>query len=67
MANERVKLLADLLEAAENRKCTIPDDAIESIMNDTINRKIFKTDPYKRAKVLRGYAEKLINQRKKLY
>jgi hypothetical protein len=40
--NERVKLLADLKEAATKHGCTIPDKAAMDILNDAGNKQVLK-------------------------
>ncbi|MDR1469938.1 MAG: hypothetical protein LBT00_11675 [Spirochaetaceae bacterium] len=65
MVNERVKLLADIKEAAAKRGCRIPDEAAMSILNDPENEKVFKTTSY--TKVPWNAVDALIEKRKALY
>jgi hypothetical protein len=63
--NERVKLLADLDEAAKKRGCIIPDAAKLIILNDIENRKTWNTDEYVRLPAY--YVEELLEKREELH
>jgi hypothetical protein len=66
MINDRVKLLADVKEAAAKHGCRIPDNAAFSILNDPGNKNILNyPDDYK--KVPWSDVDSLIAERKKLY
>jgi hypothetical protein len=60
--NERVKLLADLVEAAQKYRCIIPDATKLIILNDSDNMKVLKTNEYIR--LPNSYVEDLLEKRK---
>jgi hypothetical protein len=64
MNNIRVKLAADLLQAAKERNCTIPEEAVKIILNDKGNMAVFKTTTYMDVKRTISEAKKLIQKRK---
>jgi hypothetical protein len=66
MINERIKLLANLKEAAAKYRCGIPDDAALSILNDPANKIALNyPDDYK--KIPWSDVDSLIVERKKLF
>lgn len=65
MINERIKLLADLEEAAKERGCHIPDAAKLIILNDSENQKVWNTTDYVR--LPNYYVEKLLEDREELH
>jgi len=63
--NERVKLTADIMEAAGKHNCNVPKEAIQEILNDSDNKKVFGTDDYDNVSKVISEAKNLIGKRKK--
>jgi hypothetical protein len=63
--NKRVKLTADLIEAASKHNCTIPKSAIKEILNDKDNMAVFRTTAYADISLTVSTAKKLIGKRAK--
>jgi hypothetical protein len=65
MYNERIKLLADLKEAAAKHKCDIPDAAAFAILNNPSNKNVLGyPDGY--VTVPWNHVDNLIAEREKL-
>jgi len=63
--NARVKLTADLIEAASKHDCKIPKDAIKGILNDKDNMDVLGTTEYDDVSQTVSAAKKLIDKRAK--
>ncbi|MDR2662341.1 MAG: hypothetical protein LBC31_05020 [Treponema sp.] len=62
--NARVKLVADLIQAAKERNCVLPVATIQGILNDKHNMAVFGITQYTQVKRTIAEAKKLIQKRK---
>ena len=63
--NKRVKLVADLIEAASNHNCKIPDSAIKEILDDKNNKAVLGIGDYTNVSQPVSFAKKLLDKRLK--
>ena len=63
--NKRVKLVADLIEAASKHNCKIPKNAIKEILNDKNNEAVLGIDDYMDVSQPVSFAKKLLDKRLK--